>query len=144
MQLLFLKLVAWIHPFSSWLWQVLLVWPQVLLWTRFPKPPLFHWRRHQAHPGDFHCLLQFDHHNSCYIPPFIIMNSRKTRANMMKITFQTHAIMRYIARKHDLCGKVLDMLWEDRYINRGEVLIPDSDGGRARKGGHACWAKYGL
>ena len=42
----------WMLGFSSWLWQVLLDWPEVLTWLRFPKPPLFHRRRHQADPGD--------------------------------------------------------------------------------------------
>ena len=36
---------------SSGLWQVLLVWQQVLPRLRLPQPPLFYWWRHQTHPG---------------------------------------------------------------------------------------------
>ena len=53
----------WKLRFSSWLWQVLLVRQQVLPWLRFPKPPLFHWRRHQADPG--HLRRLFWHNCSC-------------------------------------------------------------------------------
>ena len=61
---------------------------------------------------------------------------------MVKITFQTHAIMRYIARKHDLCGKVLDMLGrEGQYVNIWEFY---SDRGGAGEGGYARRTEYGL
>ena len=55
---------------------------------------------------------------------------------MVKITFQTNAILRYIARKHDLCGKVLvlDMLrvlWRRRIIIR-ELNIAQTEEERAR------------
>ena len=41
------------------------------------------------------------------LAPFIVKRLKEKKDGENE--FQTHAIMRYIARKHDLCGKVLDM-----------------------------------
>ena len=69
-----------------------------------------------------HFHRQLDCHCCCnHIPPFLVNKFQEGEDKddvILKILFQTNAIMRYIARKHDLCGKVLPnyICGEDKYL----------------------------
>ena len=122
----------WKLRFSSWLWQVLLVRQQVLPWLRFPKPPLFHWRRHQADPGHFW------HNCSCSLYCQKIEGEERWWKWHFRLTPSCATLQG-------------NMTFAERYSSqncaeKANMIIWKfcTDGGRAGEGGHARRAEYGL